>query len=153
MIYIDSDGVMFDFDYWKNSINPNAKSDLEIERLMIENYDTAFSTEQKCKNADAFLDILRKNSHARVLTALPNVERLVGRFPEYSDIPARVEVMKENKYRWFERNGVPRSKVITTDGARGKNEYCKNCTDVLFDDYLPNIERWRECGGIGILVT
>ena len=27
MIYIDSDGVMFDFDYWKNSINPNANSD------------------------------------------------------------------------------------------------------------------------------
>lgn len=160
MIYIDSDGVLADFEKWVKEINPKAfdSSNIhekikDVDRVMVENYLSVFLDMEECNNSESFLNNLRENEEYMVLTALPRLGRLQKEFPEIEDMEHRVNVMRENKFRWFELRGIPRCKVIITDASNEKTRYCKSSSDVLYDDRDLNIERWIKKGGIGILVN
>lgn len=155
MTYFDSDGVIYDFNYWVDFYDPSAfDRPLGVDSLMVNHYDTVFLKGRKTRKADYFINRLVNDEECFVLSAVPSVERLYSEFPEIGkeEIEKRVNTMMENKKLWFESHGVPREKVILVTKAAHKARYCKSKNDTLYDDWMPNISRWIEKGGNGVLV-
>lgn len=151
MRYIDSDGVLADFTKWvkihiKESPEPTLGSVYGVDWVMVHYYKEAFLDMDRCKNSKPYFKML-KSKNTYVLTAVPKLASLKKRFPEIEDIEDRWETLIENKYKWFEKYGVPRSKVIITDGSSKKISYCTGPWDVLYDDRELNVKRWNEAGG------
>lgn len=148
MVYVDSDGVLSDFNGWVESIDPSAiGNEQAILRMMVEHAGSCFIDASPLPHTGFLFRELRTNPDWKVLTAVPRRERLE---PYCTDRSADeiIEVLKANKIRWFRLRGIPESKVIIVEGSPEKAKYCKP-NDVLYDDHHPNIVRWRANGGIG----
>lgn len=146
MVYVDSDGVLSDFNGWVESIDPGAiGNEQAILRMMAEHANSCFIDAPPLPHTGFLLKELRDNPEWKVLTALPKKERLE---PFCGNVDKVLEKLKDNKIRWFRSLGIPESKVIIVSGAAEKTRYCEP-GDVLYDDHHPNIRKWREAGGIG----
>ena len=154
MVYVDSDGVLADFYGWcrqyDNSITVNDSE--KIRALMVQKADECFLTCSPLPFSSSLLNAVRKNNNYRVLTALTAESKLLKYCKNEEECKRIVQIHRENKYRWYEKLGIPRSKVIITDGLQSKAEFCKK-GDYLIDDYEKNIKEWKEAGGIGIHLT
>lgn len=155
MVYVDSDGVLSDFRGWVRSINPKAfdskEAKKEIYKIMADNCDRCFLDSKVIKNG-MLMYLVATNPEYYVLTSLSSYKG----FKENTDLSDEeiikvLRKLKENKFKWFEQQGVPRHKVIIVDSRLDKLSYC--CTgDILYDDYEETINRWHNLGGIGVLV-
>lgn len=137
MLYCDLDGVLADFNNKIYELTGKYPPELSRTKLWttVENTPDYWASLQKMPDADVLLDYL-KNIPYQILTGLP----------EQGYQKAEIE-----KREWVNRYISPEMKMICCLGKE-KTRYCQK-GDVLIDDYAPNIERWNEAGGIGILHT
>ena len=152
MTYVDSDNTISDFLGWALSKDPHALDSPDdtrhwerVSEIMVIYYKEAFLKNKLCDHGKFFLDEIRENDDWMVLTSLSSPERLI---PYCRDVSVEevLSTHKENKYIWFERHGIPRSKVIICDSMEDKTKYCKE-GDLLYDDNWNNIKAWRAAGG------
>lgn len=152
MIYIDSDGVLSDFDQWLIDVNcANHNNSNEVFKSIIEHQDRVF-LESKQIRANNWIRRKMKRSDFRVLTALPDKDAFRKFFNSDEEFNSCYNKLKENKYIWFEKIGIPRDKVIVTSTREEKFKYCTSYEDILYDDYPDTIKKWRSLGGTGVLV-
>lgn len=152
MIYIDSDGVLSDFDQWlvdKNCKNYN--DSIEVYKTTIKFQDEAFLASKPIKENNWVRNIM-KTSDFRILTSLPNKDDFRQLFDSDEDFEKCFNKLKENKYKWFENIGVSRDKVIIVESRREKFEYCKSRDDILYDDFPDTVKTWKDYGGRAYLV-
>ena len=152
MIYIDSDGVLSDFDSWlvQNQC-ANHNDSAEVYKTIIEHQDGAFIESKPIKENNWIRRKMRREDF-RILTSLPDKVEFRKFFNSDIAFLACIDKLKENKYLWFEKIGVPREKVIITGTRKEKFNYCKGPNDVLYDDFPSTIKQWKALGGRGILV-
>lgn len=148
MTYIDSDGVLANFDDYLTEYLGHPASVEEARKVMVEDYKNSFLVSRTLPHSAFYFDMLVNDPNCYVLTALSKAEHLE---PCCTDVPVEevLRTHRENKYTWFERRGIPRNKVIIVDHASEKLKYCKP-GDVLYDDRKKTIQEWNELGGIGI---
>lgn len=152
MTYVDSDGVLADFDSFIASKDPTAVGvGNKITRIMYEYADELYLNFNQMPGSEYLFEQIRNNKDWFVLTAVSKVERLM-RVCSEEDAIACIAKFKENKYKWFERHGIDRTKVIIVDSADDKVCYCKSGNDILYDNFEKNINLWNAAGGKGILV-
>lgn len=149
MIYIDSDGVLSDFEAWIKTTDCKDRFDPKEVCITMRDYQDTVFIDAKPKKT--FLWKLLNREDVKVLTALPEKDQFITFFNNEDDYNKCVQKMTENKYKWFERNGISREKVIVVSTRKEKFTYCKN-NDVLFDDYEKTVKEWSKMGGRGILV-
>jgi len=151
MTYVDSDGVLADFNGWIKKVNPSAlKHHSLIHPTMIEHCDECFLVFETMPGSDFFFEKIKTTEDWKVLSAVPSREKLEP-FVKGRTVEEVISIFKENKYRWYEKHGVSRDKVIIVEGGLQKLSYCKP-GDVLYDDFIKNIKAWEAKGGIGHLV-
>ena len=151
MVYIDSDGVLSDFDQWITDKNYEDKSSMGVLRTIVAHQDEAFIASKPIK-ANNWLRKLMKTSDFRILTALPAGDDFRSLFDSEEEYEKCLEKLSNNKYQWFENIGVPRDKVIITRTRREKFSYCKSKEDILYDDFPDTVKTWRDYGGTAYLV-
>lgn len=154
--YVDSDGVIADFASWVRKTRPDliestgtvkdGMSD-ELHRFMVENYKECYLTLDLLPEGEEFLNQIRAYDNWFVLTASLNVEKIKKFVQSKEEAIFISDVFFENKYRWYEGHGVSRDKVIITPSRNDKKKYAQG-RNVLFDDFIDNINDWRKAGGI-----
>ncbi|MDY6322029.1 MAG: hypothetical protein SPL30_03840 [Succinivibrio sp.] len=146
MVYIDMDGVIDNFGAWLRSVTSDLSHD-GIDKAIADHWQECYKDPPVIA---ANLHLLTDFKDFRILSAVPSPHTLLKNLrPE--DITEAMRVMKLNKLLYMERLGVPRHKVIITNGATEKSVYCVP-GDILYDDYKANIRRWERAGGIGVHV-
>lgn len=151
MVYIDSDGVLSDFDQWLIDVDcaDHNKSD-EVFKTLIKNQDSAFIDSKPIKQNNWIRKKMQEHDF-RVLTSLPDETVFRTYFDSDEAFDKCYNKLIENKYRWFEKIGIPRDKVIITRSRKEKFKYCDK-DSILYDDFPDTIKKWRELGGAGVLV-
>ena len=137
MIFLDMDGVLVDFDgeFERNhGILPYKLPRQELWQIVLDTKDYWVNL-PKLKDADELVNYLNKFGF-KILTGLP----------QYGFDKAEVE-----KKKWLLNHYGIKEGVICCL-SKDKQNYGKK-GDILIDDRLPNIERWVEMGGVGILHT
>ena len=137
MIFLDMDGVLVDFDgeFERNhGILPYKLPRQELWQIVLDTKDYWVNL-PKLKDADELVNYLNKFGF-KILTGLP----------QYGFDKAEVE-----KKKWLLNHYGIKEGVICCL-SKDKQQYGQK-GDILIDDRLPNIERWVEMGGIGILHT
>lgn len=137
MIFLDMDGVLVDFDgeFERNhGILPYKLPRQELWQIVLDTKDYWVNL-PKLSDADELVEYL-KNFEFKILTGLPL----------YGFDKAEVE-----KKKWLLKHYGIKDGVICCL-SKDKQIYGKK-GDILIDDREPNIERWIEMGGIGILHT
>lgn len=137
MIYCDMDGVLVDFDgafEKKHGVLPYKLPREELWEIVI-NTQNYWVDLPKMKDADLLVNYLNKFGF-QILTGLPHYG---------------YDKAEKEKKQWLKNH------YNITDGvicclSKDKQNFGK-ARDILIDDRLPNIERWIEMGGIGILHT
>ena len=153
MIYVDSDDTISDFLGWALEKDPHALDSPDVEHhwdrvseLLVIFYKEAFLMNKDKSFTDFFLYEIKNNNDWFVLTSLSEPSRLEKYCKDIS-LEEVLETHRENKYKWFERRGIPREKVIICNSAKEKTSYCKSPEDLLYDDNWNNIKAWRKAGG------
>ncbi|MBR5598475.1 MAG: hypothetical protein IKW39_00375 [Alphaproteobacteria bacterium] len=137
MIFLDMDGVLVDFDgeFERNhGILPYKLPRQELWQIVLDTKDYWVNL-PKLKDADELVNYLNRFGF-KILTGLP----------QYGFDKAEVE-----KKKWLLNHYGIKEGVICCL-SKDKQNYGKK-GDILIDDRLPNIERWVEMGGVGILHT
>lgn len=144
MIYIDVDGVIANFEKWGLEKDPDidGKWDDRLPSILSEYYEESFITLEETSYCNTFINLYRDNKSVKFLTALP--ENLF-------DKPFKREVARLNKIKWLTDRGISEDDIIIVDEPHDKILYCKQ-GNVLFDDNLSTIKKWRENQGVGILI-
>lgn len=161
MIYIDSDGVLSDFDRWIRE-DTDCKDPLDpacVQPTMYKYYKDCFLTAKVIKRNKWIWDriIYNENRHEdyRILTSLPNKkaceEWCTSEGYSKEEFESMYETFRRNKLEWFAQRNVPAEKVIITEARKEKMSYCKN-GDLLLDDHPATVREWREAGGRAYLV-
>lgn len=151
MIYIDSDGVLSDFDQWLLDMKcENHNNSTEVYKTTIKYYKNAFLDSKPIKRNNWLRKIMIREDF-RILSSLPNKADFKKLFDDDASFKEVYETLRENKYKWFENIGVPRNKVIIVDTRKDKFKYCK-IGDILYDDFPDTVKEWTRLGGHGILV-
>lgn len=137
MIFCDMDGVLVDFDkeFERNhGVLPYKMPREKLWQIVLdtENY---WLNLPKLKDADKLVQHLNKHGF-QILTGLP----------AYGYDKAEKE-----KRMWMKKHYGKEEGVICCL-SKDKQNFGKP-KDILIDDREPNIERWEEMGGIGILHT
>jgi len=152
--YIDSDGVLSDFHGWVASHHNGCLEDCsDIDRCIIENYENCYISARELPGKDLWMVLLATDPDWFVLSSVGSLDRFLKSNPELGtqEVNRRYQILRENKYRWFEERGVPRDKVILVDRSRDKVDYCQE-GDVLYDDYDKTLDAWLEAGGMPVKV-
>lgn len=135
MIFCDMDGVLVDFDGWfenRYGVLPYKLPKQELWQLVLDTEDYWVNL-PKLKDADMLMGYLKKFDF-KILTGLP----------QYGFDKADVE-----KKRWLKKHyGIEKGVICCL--SKDKQNYGRK-GDILIDDREPNIKRWEEMGGIGIL--
>ena len=137
MIFCDMDGVLVDFDgeFERNhGVLPYKLPREELWQIVLdtENY---WVNLPKLSDADKLVNYLNQYGF-QILTGLP--------------VYGFNKAEKEKK-EWLKKHyGIENGVICCL--SKDKQDYGKK-GDVLIDDRLPNIERWEQMGGIGILHT
>lgn len=137
MIYLDMDGVIADFDcFFKCSFGvlPSQVSSEERWQRVVE-HPNYWADLPKKNDADKLVNYLREYGFT-ILTGVP----VIG--------GKKAEVEKKI---WLKKHYGMDKDIICCLG-REKSKFCRT-GDILIDDWAPNIERWIQAGGIGILHT
>ncbi len=137
MIFCDMDGVLVDFDneFERNhGILPYKLPREELWQIVLDTKDYWLNL-PKLKDADKLVAYLNKQGF-QILTGLP----------AYGYDKAEKE-----KRLWLKKHYGKEDGVICCL-SKDKQNFGKP-KDILIDDRAPNIERWEEMGGIGILHT
>lgn len=137
MIFCDMDGVLVDFDkeFERNhGILPYQLPREELWQIVLdtENY---WLNLPKLKDADKLVSYLNKHGF-QILTGLP----VYG-----------YDKAEKEKRLWLKKHYGKEDGVICCL-SKDKQNFGKP-KDILIDDREPNIQRWEEMGGIGILHT
>lgn len=137
MIYLDMDGVIADFDgYFEQLFGVLPRHIPKTERWdKVNNMPNYWADLPKMPGADTLITHLRKYGFA-ILTGVPHQGG---------------EKAKIQKRIWLKNHYGIEVDVICCF-SKDKANYCQ-VGDILIDDWLPNIERWYQAGGIGILHT
>ena len=153
--YVDSDGVIADFDGWAKRFDPNIKTDRNnpanrknsgrIYKLIVDNFESCFLDCEIIAGSERFIDRLKNDPCWFVLTAVPTFETVAGVTKDEDKARKVLDVLKENKRRFYENLGVAREKVIIVDNSRDKAKYAKG--NFLYDDYQRMVDMWIEAGG------
>ena len=154
MIYIDLDGVLADLNKWILSIDKNAITDTKAFNLLaLNHYERLFMESEPIEEN---FKLIPKDDEYRILTALPHPQN----FFKYGlqeglfllEIAGRYATLHTNKITWCVNHGIPASNVIIVPIRRLKQNYCRNNTDILYDDSTKTIKERIEKGGDGRLV-
>ena len=152
--FIDSDGVLADFIGWVESVRPGSLGDDEaVDRCVVDNYTRAYLDSKPLHEAGLFLEQLAVDPDCYVLTCVGDWHRYKVYYPEKTDeeMVEIFNVLRENKYKWFEEHGVPRDKVVIVEKSSKKLEYCAPGF-ILVDDWDRTVDAWNDLGGVGIKV-
>ena len=139
-LFIDLDGVLANFDDYFETLygaHPRdycaAFGDAEMWKR-IEEHGSFFRSLPPCFGALQFYSrIIMLNPI--ILTACPK---------------DKFEDVARQKRGWVRDRLGPSAPVVMTPGAKSKPLYMHQPGDVLIDDFLVTVERWREAGGFGI---
>lgn len=137
MIFCDMDGVLVDFDkeFERNhGVLPYKLPREELWQIVLDTKDYWLNL-PKLKDADKLVNYLNKHGF-QILTGLP----------AYGFDKAEKE-----KRLWLKKHYGKEDGVICCL-SKDKQNFGKP-KDILIDDREPNIQRWEEMGGIGILHT
>lgn len=137
MIFCDMDGVLVDFDkeFERNhGVLPYKLPREELWQIVLDTKDYWLNL-PKLKDADKLVNHLNKHGF-QILTGLP----------AYGYDKAEKE-----KRLWLKKHYGKEDGVICCL-SKDKQNFGKP-KDILIDDREPNIQRWEEMGGIGILHT
>lgn len=137
MIYLDMDGVIADFDgYFEQLFGVLPRHIPKTERWdKVNNTPNYWVDLPKMQGADKLIHHLNTYGFM-VLTGVPHLG---------------CEKAKIQKRVWLKNHYGIETDVICCF-SHDKANYCQ-VGDILIDDWLPNIERWIQAGGIGILYT
>jgi len=136
-IYCDMDGVITNFDKG-------------YEELTGRDISNIFS------NEPSFWEPINKAGYKFWINLewRPDGKKLWSYIEKYNPIilsaPSRDDDSRIGKHDWIKRE-LPNSHLILRT-AKNKKEFASP-TSILIDDRLPNIEEWRNAGGIGIHYT
>lgn len=140
-IYLDSDGVLADFDKL-------------IKSLLGESFDASQNKALLWQTVKQYNDTVAPFFES--LEVMPDAQRLVqfclNLTPNVAILTATGTVphdAAEQKIKWYKKHW-PNLKVITVLKSHNKAEYA-NATSILVDDRVKSIEPWVQAGGIGIL--
>lgn len=147
IIYLDMDGVLFDFDGWsERTFGSCAAFKAEIESPnwgKFKDYPNLFELLPPMHDAMALYEgcceFIGDKNRVQCLTALPN--RAMHVFPD----AARHKI--ESVHRHISKD----LRVHFGPFAQDKQYHCKHSGDILIDDMIRNIDQWNSAGGIGIL--
>ena len=154
--YVDSDGVIADFASWARSKDAelidesgNAKEGCvdKLHKIMVDNYRECYLNLDVLSTGEFFIQKLKTCDNWYVLTASLALKKIRKFVSDLSLSQEIFDTLCENKYKWYEKLGIPRNKVIITGSRSEKQHYAKGC-NVLFDDFIENIEDWKKKGGI-----
>lgn len=133
------DGVLADFAGAIEKVIDKKYKDIQSEKEFTE------ITEKYVVNTDFFARIDKYNSVDLLLQIIQQT------FKEYdilsAPLPNDVDNVIKNKNIWIDSNLkslLPSNRIFTHE----KYHYAKG--NILIDDYLPNLDKWVEHGGIGI---
>lgn len=140
-IYIDSDGVIADFDAYVIEKFGKSVSEFESKNKFWSklgwfnnNVEPFFSNLPKMAHADELIKLLtEKFHHVKILTATGHVPKNVG----------------EQKTEWYAKH-YPYLEVILVRKSSEKAKYAHSGA-ILIDDRDKSIVPWVEAGGIGCL--
>lgn len=137
MIYLDMDGVIADFDgYFERLFGVLPRQIPATERWNKVNKTPNYWVDlPKTPEADILITHLKKYGFA-ILTGVPHLG---------------CDKAKAQKRQWLKKHYGIEANIICCN-SRDKANYCQ-VGDILIDDWPPNIERWIQAGGIGILHT
>lgn len=136
-IYIDSDGVVADFDgYYEHLFGPKT-TDAELWKN-INSYDNFFAELPVIAGADKLVEFCKATGlEFKVLTATGwKYDRVA---------PQKIKW-------WFDNFGLSAKDVICVKAGKDKALYA-NPSSVLIDDMMKNIEVFEQAGGLGLWHT
>ena len=135
-LFLDCDGVFSDFD--KNVINLFGKHPRELttEKLweLVNNESDFWPSIQKMEDADRLWEFM-KPFNPTVITGCPK---------------DNFEQAAAHKRVWIKKHFGQDVEIITCL-SKDKQTHMKAKNDILVDDFMSNIKRWRKAGGIGVL--
>ena len=156
-VFLDLDGVMVDLDSglhraigrgYPTEILPDFEFKQYIHQMYADVVKSSGSLREFWGNLPAmtnywelFDTIVANHGYPTILTATPK-EYPVG-------CPEDVEAA-QGKRDWVARRLSANVPVITTRSNRKQDFIVQGSTNILIDDYLANIKRWRDAGGIAI---
>lgn len=140
MIYIDSDGVLANFQKFVIEQTGTTYQGAETWKVL-ENIDNLFTKLEPMKGAySAVQNILDKHGYedVQILTALPL-------------ITSKLVTAQRDKVDWIHYVIDGSIQVNCVANWKLKKYFCRDEYDILIDDRIECIEQWKEQGGIGIL--
>lgn len=147
-VYIDSDGVLADFEGWVRKYDPELLH--PVYKTAIKHILEAFKKSEVIDKG--LIEFIKNNKDAYVLTAVPSIEHI----DSYNDTDYSSEALQNifihNKKSWFESVGIPLEQVIIVTHREDKVKY-SNPGTLLIDDYEKNCEEWRKHGGTAVHYT
>ena len=147
-VYIDSDGVLADFEGWIRKYDPELLH--PVYKTAIKHMSEAFRVSEVIDRG--LIEFIKNNKDAYVLTAVPSIEHI----EPYNDTDYSSEAIQNifihNKRIWFESVGIPLEQVIIVTRRSDKVKY-SNSEALLIDNYEKNCKEWRESGGTAVLFT
>lgn len=138
-VYLDLDGVIFDFDSHFFNLFGLISKELDDSILWnkVKTHGSFFETMPAFDGAKEFVSTLKEKFDVTILTACPKTDY------RSAAIQKRHAVNKLGL-------DVP---VIPMLGGSNKCLFMNAPGDILIDDYEKNLISWKELGGIGILHT
>lgn len=128
-VFLDMDGVLADHD---NYVTDRLFSDPDLTygKLLLE--EDFFNKLKKTDIADVLIEVVTQLYGGYSIISTPN--------------PIAYIEGAMQKTKWISANlAIKPNAIIFTDD---KSIYAKN--NLLIDDYRPNVQKWREAGGIAI---
>jgi hypothetical protein len=140
-IFVDLDGVMFDFDkHFEECFgsHPTKVTDSELWNYIHSHENEFFYDLPLIKGAIEGIQFIENSGFEPIfLTACP--------IQNYDYIAK--QKIKAIRREFSEKDYL----VLPMNSGKCKKNFMQNPFDILIDDFIKNINPWREAGGIGIL--
>lgn len=141
-IFVDIDGVLGDFREHTISLGGQSPSSLGDEKLwaLVDQDKVKFWSEMP----------VRAGAHELFDTVRPHDPIVLSGCPfDAVDQTRTCRIASHEKKAWIHKHfGIV---SVVTCFSRDKFRYMSAPGDILIDDWKPNIDRWENAGGVGIL--